>query len=86
MAGFAQYPVVEFGDQAIGFGNADKALWPQQAMLRMVPADQGFEFGYLATFKVEYGLVMQEQPVIFTQGMAQLFFDLQLKRGAGFEA
>ena len=85
IAGLAQYPVVEPCDQPVGFGDADKALRAQQAVFRVLPANQGLQLGNAAALEVEDGLVMQEQPLVFIQRMTQLLFNLQLQRGPGLE-
>ena len=85
MAGFAQHPMVEPGDQPVGLGDADKTLRAEQAVFRVLPAHQGLQLGNPTTLEVEDGLVMQEQPLVLIQRIAQLLFNLQLKVSSGFE-
>ncbi|MNP23058.1 hypothetical protein D3C76_1157540 [compost metagenome] len=58
LAGAAQHPQVQVDDQAVGFGDADETVRPEQTMLWMLPAHQRLELGDLATVQVEDGLVM----------------------------
>ena len=84
--GMAQHPQVQVDDQAVGFGNADKTVGPEQAMLRMLPAYQRFQFGHVPTAQVEDRLVVHTQPALFKQRQAQLFFQLQGDRRASLQA
>ncbi|MNN81001.1 hypothetical protein D3C81_1977780 [compost metagenome] len=65
LAGATQDPGVEFGDQTIGFGDPDETVRGEQAVLWMLPADEGFELGHLAATQVEDGLVVELQPIVF---------------------
>ncbi|MNM82844.1 hypothetical protein D3C81_948870 [compost metagenome] len=85
LAGLAQHPVVQLGDQAIGFGDGDKTIRYEETVDRVLPADQGFELAHLTGLEVIDGLVIEHQAGVFTQGVAQLFFQLQLECGAGFQ-
>ncbi|MNF60641.1 hypothetical protein D3C84_422630 [compost metagenome] len=51
----------------------------------MLPADQRFQLADLCGLQVENRLVMQDQPGVFMQGVAQFLFELQLQRGSGFQ-
>ena len=53
LAGLAQHPVVEVGDQAVGFGDRDKAVGRKYAVGRVLPANQRFHFGYLIATQIK---------------------------------
>jgi len=85
LAGLAQHPVVQLGDQAVRFGNGDEPIGREQSVNRMLPANQRFKFGDLADSQVINRLVIQHQPGVFAQGVTQFFFELQLQGGSGFQ-
>ncbi|MCY1421735.1 hypothetical protein D9M71_373990 [compost metagenome] len=84
-AGLTQHPVVQFGNQAIGLGYADEAVRREEAMDRVLPADQGFELADLVGLEVQDRLVIEHQAGVFAQGMAQFFLHLQFQHGARLE-
>jgi len=51
LTGFAQDPVVQFGDQAVGLGDGNEPVRRQQSVNRMLPADQRFKFADLSFFR-----------------------------------
>ncbi|RMS14976.1 hypothetical protein ALP75_201827 [Pseudomonas syringae pv. actinidiae] len=84
MTGTAQHPVVQLGNQAVGFGNANEANGRQQAVLRVIPAHQRLQLGDVAGAHVDDRLVVDLQACLFTQGIAQFFLKMQFQAGLGF--
>ncbi|MOA52520.1 hypothetical protein D3C78_1758270 [compost metagenome] len=58
LAGMAQHPEVELGYQTVGFGNTNETLRAEQAMLRMLPANQRLELCHLPGVQIENRLVV----------------------------
>ncbi len=80
-AGLVQRPAPDLVDRAAALGQADEPIGRNQAMLRMVPADQRFGTGHLLRGHADLGLVVQEQ-LLAANGPAQVGQQPELLFGA----
>ncbi len=76
-ASLSKYPLTNGDDQAGLFRQADEAVRQQQALLRVLPAQQRFGTDRLAGLGVELGLIMQAELALL-QRHAQVLQQLQL--------
>ncbi|MNZ38106.1 hypothetical protein D3C78_555700 [compost metagenome] len=70
-AGLDEHPFANGNDQAGLFRQADETVGQQQALLRVLPAQQGLGTDRLAILGVELGLVVQAELTLL-QGLAQV--------------
>ena len=71
--------MIQFGDQPVGLSNIDKTIRAEKAMFRVLPTDQCLQLGDSPQLQVDDGLVVQKQPGVFIQRLAQFLFDLQFQ-------
>lgn len=70
-AGLDEHPLANGNDQAGLFRQANEAVRQQQALLRVLPAQQGLGPDRLAGTGVELGLVVQAELTLL-EGLAQV--------------
>ena len=73
-AGFGNHPVTDAADQAAFFGQRDESIGTEQALRRMMPADQCLDTDDPSPPPADLRLEMQFELATFLEGVAQIVF------------